>query len=304
MHFSGKPILRSKNKLATVLYNKKILPFYYKLGMSWENLPRIEPGQFIMLRISHQVDPLLRRPFGVYKTFGQGAMSKKQGIEIIYKVVGKGTKLMTDLKPDDTVDILGPLGNGFPNPLSSPFAKGGQRGLNIIMVAGGIGIAPFYLLAKSYQLKAISLKLLFGGRGKDDLPGLEDFQKLDSTMDISTEDGSIGKKGLVTDLLKKELSKKGAHIVYACGPKGMLKEVAGIAAKADVPCYVSLDNAMACGIGACLGCAVKTVRSSVFGVRGKKEINSQLSTRDSQLYKMVCKDGPVFNAREIAWEEL
>ena len=123
-------------------------------------------------------------------------------------------------------------------------------------------------------------------------------------MDISTEDGSIGKKGLVTDLLKKELSKKGVHIVYACGPKGMLKEVAGIAEKADVPCYVSLDNAMACGIGACLGCAVKTVRSSVFGVRGKKEINSQLSTRDSQLYKMVCKDGPVFNAREIAWEEL
>src|SRR3990172_5537817 len=95
MHFSGKPILRSKNKLATVLYNKKILPFYYKLGMSWENLPRIEPGQFIMLRISHQVDPLLRRPFGVYKILGQGARGKGQGVEIVYKVVGKVTSLMT-----------------------------------------------------------------------------------------------------------------------------------------------------------------------------------------------------------------
>ena len=255
--------------------------------MSWENLPRIEPGQFIMLRISHQVDPLLRRPFGVYKTFGQGARNKKQGIEIIYKVVGKGTKLMTDLKADDTVDILGPLGNGFPLDL-------GKK--DIIMVAGGIGIAPFYLLAKSYQLSAISSKLLFGGRGKDDLPGLEDFQKMDSTMDISTEDGSIGKKGLVTDLLKKELLKKGNHIVYACGPKGMLKEVAGIAEKADVPCYVSLDNAMACGIGACLGCAVK-IRNQESEVRSQK-------SKTFGPYKMVCSDGPVFDAREIAWKEI
>ena len=282
--------------MATVLYNKKILPFYYKLGMSWENLPRIEPGQFIMLRISHQVDPLLRRPFGVYKILGQGARGKGQGVEIVYKVVGKGTRLMTVLRPGDTVDLLGPLGNGFPNPLSSPFDKGGQRGLNIIMVAGGIGIAPFYLLAKSYQLSAISSKLLFGGRGKDDLPGLEDFQKMDSTMDISTEDGSIGKKGLVTDLLKKELLKKGNHIVYACGPKGMLKEVAGIAEKADVPCYVSLDNAMACGIGACLGCAVK-IRSQESEVRSQK-------SKTFGPYKMVCSDGPVFDAREIAWKEI
>src|SRR3989338_4694249 len=108
--------------------------------MSCENLPRIEPGQFIMLRISHQVDPLLRRPFGVYKILGPGARGKGQGGEIVYKVVGKGTRLMTHLRPGDTVDRLGPLGNGFSNTLSSPFAKGGQGGLNIIMLAGGIGI--------------------------------------------------------------------------------------------------------------------------------------------------------------------
>ncbi len=285
-----------------VLYNEKILPLYYKIGMSWEDLPAIGPGQFIMLRINDRIDPLLRRPFGVYKIIGTGR--KKNGIEIIYKVVGKGTGLMTNLKPGDTVDLLGPLGNGFPNSLSSPFAKpnllsspfakGGQRGLKIIMVAGGIGIAPFYFLAKSYQQSPISLKLLFGGRGKDDLPGLEDFKKLRIDMAISTQDGSVGKKGLVTELLKKEITKKGDCVVYACGPKGMLKAVAQMAADVNTPCYVSLDNTMACGMGACLGCAVKVQGQ---GARGKEKQNSQL-------YKMACKDGPVFDAKEIAWEEI
>lgn len=283
-----------------VLYNKKILPLYYKLGMSWEDLPAIEPGQFIMLRINDRIDPLLRRPFGIYKTLGAGR--KKEGIEIVYKVVGKGTRLMTGLKPGDTVDVLGPLGNGFPNPPAPPFAKEGKSGRvgsahRIIMVAGGIGIVPFYLLAESCQLSAINLKLLFGGKGKDDLPGLEDFQKLRIDMAVSTQDGSVGKKGLVTELLKSEIRNPKSKIIYACGPKGMLKAVAKMAEDADVPCYVSLDNAMACGMGACLGCAVKIQRPGARG-KGQEKQTSEL------IYKMVCKDGPVFDAREIAWEAI
>lgn len=279
-----------------ILYNKQILPLYYKLGINWQPLPDIQPGQFIMLRINDRIDPLLRRPFGVYKIIG--TRGKGQGIEIVYKVVGKGTRLMTGLKPGDAVDLLGPLGNGFP-----PIGRVGSAH-RIIMVAGGIGIAPFYMLAKNYLQSTISLKLLFGGRGKDDLPGLEDFQKLRIAMAISTQDGSVGKRGLVTELLKKEITKKDDCVVYACGPKGMLKAVAKMAEDASIPCYVSLDNAMACGMGACLGCAVKTVRSSGFGVRGKNDINFQLPTLNSQLYKMVCKDGPVFDAKEISWEAI
>ncbi|MBI5048716.1 MAG: dihydroorotate dehydrogenase electron transfer subunit [Deltaproteobacteria bacterium] len=281
-----------------VLYNEKILPLYYKLGMSWEGLPAIEPGQFVMLRITEQVDPLLRRPFGVYKILGlgaggQGSEGSEQGIEILYKVVGKGTKLMANLKPGYTVDVLGPLGNGF-----QPISKVGsvRQNQRIIMAAGGIGIVPFYLLAKNYHLSSISLKLLFGGRGKDDLPGLEDFKKFGIDTAVSTDDGSMGKNGLVTDLLKKELSKKGDCVVYACGPKAMLKAVAKMAEDADTPCYVSLDNAMACGIGACLGCAVK-IRGQGSGVRSQK-------SKAFSPYKMVCKDGPVFDAKEIAWEEI
>ena len=286
--------------IADVLYNRKILPAYYRLGIGLKKVPSFKPGQFIMLRITEQVDPLLRRPFGVYRILGsrvrgQGARDKGQGIEILYKVVGKGTRLMTGLKLGDKLDILGPLGNGFP--LKDKGQGAGVKGKEIIMIAGGIGIAPFYLLGAGVKGQGARVKLLFGGKSKDDLPGLEDFKSLKIDMEISTDDGSVGKKGLVTDLLMSELRTLNSELrtVYACGPKEMLKEVARIAEKADAPCYVSLDNVMACGIGACLGCAVK-IRSQ------KSEVRSFTPT--SQIYKMVCKDGPVFDAREIEWEEV
>ncbi|MEK7688817.1 MAG: dihydroorotate dehydrogenase electron transfer subunit, partial [Deltaproteobacteria bacterium] len=230
--------------LTEIIYNRKILPLYYKLGIRWEPRPLVKPGQFVMLHFPNYIELLLRRPFGVYRIIDEG-------VEILYKVVGKGTRLMTGLRQGDMVDMLGPLGNGF-------LLDSGKK--DIIMVAGGIGIAPFYLSVVSGQRSAVRQKLLFGGRGKDDLPGLEDFKKLDIEMKISTQDGSIGEKGLVTELLKSEIRNPKSTIIYTCGPKGMLKEVAGIALNLDMRCYVSLDNVMACGIGACLGCAVK-VRS-------------------------------------------
>ncbi|HBR17488.1 MAG: hypothetical protein A3G39_05900 [Deltaproteobacteria bacterium RIFCSPLOWO2_12_FULL_43_16] len=284
----------TKRNRMKVLYNKQILPDYYKLGISWKDSPDIEPGQFVMLRLTGRIDPLLRRPFGIYKILGQG-------IEILYRVVGKGTRLMTDLKSGGTVDVLGPLGNNFP--VDKHYKE-------IIMVAGGIGIVPFYTLVEKLKVKGSRSRLLFGGRGKDDLPGLEDFKKLGIDISISTDDGSVGKKGFVTKLLKKELSKNGDYVIYACGSKGMLKEVARITDEADAPCYVSLDQAMACGIGACLGCAIK-VRGARLEVRGKdlknipeKYETSNLKPQTSNFYKMVCKDGPVFDAKEIAWEEI
>lgn len=265
-----------RQTIIRVLYNREILPTYYRLGLeaplSWKGyLSDLQPGQFVMLRLG-DMDPLLRRPFGVYKFLGQG-------IEILYKVVGKGTAIMSRLKEGDEIDVLGPLGRPFP-------LLDGYN--NIIMVAGGVGIVPFYLLGVRYKTSGVRPRLLFGGRDKEDLPGLEDFQKLGIETTISTEDGSMGQKGLVTELLKKELSRMGPSLVYACGPKGMLRAVAHMAQKTGVTCYVSLDRVMACGIGACLGCAVKT--------RGP------LTPEPS--YKMVCKDGPVFDARDIVWEEI
>ena len=297
--------------IADVLYNRKILPAYYRLGIGLKKVPSFKPGQFIMLRITEQVDPLLRRPFGVYRILGsrvrgqgsrvrgQGSRVREQGIEILYKVVGKGTRLMTGLKLGDKLDILGPLGNGFELSHSTG---------DIIMIAGGIGIAPFYLLGAGVKGQGARVKLLFGGRSKDDLPGLDDFKKLKINIKISTQDGSVGKKGLVTDLLKSELRTPNSKLqtIYACGPKGMLKEVERVAKTANAPCYVSLDNVMACGIGACLGCAVKSrAQSSELRVQRLKGLKSPLSALHSESsYKMVCKDGPVFDAWEIEWEEV
>ena len=130
------------------------------------------------------------------------------------------------------------------------------------------------------------------------------FQDLGINMKVGTDDGSMGKKGFVISVVKKEILGKTA--IYTCGPKGMLKEVAGIAENLDAPCYVSLDNVMACGIGACLGCAVK-VRSQRSGVRGQKSEGLNPDPRSptpDPVYKMVCKDGPVFDSREIEWEEV
>src|SRR3989338_1193234 len=297
--------------IADVLYNRKILPAYYRLGIGLKKVSSFKPGEFIMLRITEQVDPLLRRPFGVYRILGsrirgQGSRVREQGIEILYKVVGKGTRLMTGLKPGDKLDILGSLGNGFP--LTDKGQGAGVKGKEIIMIAGGIGIAPFYLLAERLKAEGFRQRLLFGGRSKDDLPGLDDFKKLKINIKISTQDGSVGKKGLVTDLLKSELRTPNSKLqtIYACGPKGMLKEVERVAKTANAPCYVSLDNVMACGIGACLGCAVKSrAQSSELRVQRLKGLKSPLSALHSESsYKMVCKDGPVFDAWEIEWEEV
>ncbi len=269
--------------LVEILYNEEILLHYYKMGLLWSLPSTIEAGQFLMLRVSDGIDPFLRRPFGIYRTISIERGSKKLGgVEILYKVVGKGTGLMAGLRQGHKVDVLGPLGVGFPG-----FDGDGK----LIMVAGGVGIVPFYLLAEGLANKDSRVQLLFGGRCKDDLPGLPDFENLGTEIKISTDNGELGVRGAVTELLEKEVSDDST--VYACGPKGMLKEVARIARERGVPCFVSLDKIMACGMGACLGCAIK--------VSGRK---SQNTAQNLSPYKMVCKDGPVFDAEEIVWKEL
>src|SRR3990170_7607351 len=187
-----------------------------------------------MLRVTDSFDPLLRRPFGVYD-----ALQSNSGVELFYRVVGKGTSIMSGLMPGDTVDVLGPLGNGFPMPSAKE---------NLVMVAGGVGIAPFYLLAKNSIKKNIPVTLLYGARNSKELKIAADFKKIGVKVKVSTEDGSIGKKGFVTSLLEEELKVPPFHkglgsrcrakrnamgsggikkntVVYACGPIGMLKEV-------------------------------------------------------------------------------
>jgi dihydroorotate dehydrogenase electron transfer subunit len=252
-----------------VLYNRRITPSYYKLGLSMGtpgralDLKSLVPGQFVMLKVSDGTDPLLRRPFSVYNLIGPERERVRGGMELLYKVAGRGTEIMSGWEEGRMVDVLGPLGNGFPRP----------RG-KLLMVAGGIGIASFYLLAKKHPAS----ELVFGARSRADAALAKDFRGLVKKLKVTTEDGSVGEKGLVSKLVGKVL--KPGTVVYACGPEAMLRAVSEIARKKGVKCLVSMERAMACGMGACLGCAVKMKNG---------------------VYKMACSDGPVFKAEDIQW---
>ena len=248
-----------------IVSNKRIAPDHYRLSFKAPAIAvNTKPGQFFNIKVDSSYRPLLRRPFGAHKIY-------KDRIEILYKVVGKATEILSKKKKNDTLSVVGPLGNGFN--LLHP--RGVHRGGgSTVLVGGGHGVAPLLALAKT--LKAAKLMVYIGARTKKHIVCEKDFEKLGGKVHIATEDGSKGHKGLVTDLFKKTM--RGA--IYACGPKPMLKAVAGFAKRRKIPCQVSLEEYVACGIGTCLGCAVKTKSG----------------------YKLICKDGPVFDAKEIIWQ--
>ena len=275
---------------AKILSNKKIAPEHYVLAFKLpKTAGKTTPGQFFNIRVSNAYNPLLRRPFGAHKI-------SPEKIEILYKVVGKATTILSAKKKGNVLDIIGPLGNGFKAPSSASAA---------ILVAGGHGVAPLCALATELTQSHLpggtvvppgrwdcgvrcgwvpKLSVIIGACTKNHVVCEKEFKKLGAKVHIATEDGSKGRKGLVTDLLKKHLNRQtrkpaNPQTIYACGPKAMLKAVAKIAARYSIPCRVSLEEYVACGTGTCLGCAVKT-RSG---------------------YKLICKDGPVFDSKEIIW---
>lgn len=263
-------------KEAIILKNEALGAEFFLISLKWSGARKVRPGQFVMVRVTGGVDPLLRRPFSVYNVRGGT-------VELLYKVVGKGTRILASLSPGDRVDLLGPLGKGFPVP-SAAFGEKGR----LLMVAGGVGIAPFYHLAQNITCSAL---LIFGARTKKDTVAAAGFKNIGVKTIISTEDGSRGVKGLVTDILEREMRR--GDIVYGCGPSPMLKAVASLTEAKGIRCLVSLERAMACGIGVCLGCAVKTSPHSPATV-----------IKDDRSYHMVCSDGPVFDSRDVDWDLL
>jgi dihydroorotate dehydrogenase electron transfer subunit len=222
--------------------------------------PGHRPGQFAMLSLdpdgAHR-DPLLPRPMAVYRAEGER-------VEFRFKIVGRGTRLLAALHGGDGLGVVGPLGNGFAEPGARP-----------ILVGGGTGTASLYELAAGAGARA---RVLLGGRTRDDVLGLADFEKLPAALEVATDDGSLGHRGPVTDLLRPGASDE----VYACGPTAMMRRAYELARAAGARCLVSLESPMACGFGVCLGCAVPT--------RGP--------------YRYVCTHGPVFEADDLDWERL
>ena len=223
------------------------------------------PGQFVHISCGTEgsTDPLLRRPISIHK------INKKKGtIELYYLVVGKGTTLLSQRLADDNISVMGPLGRGFELNIQEQKA---------ILVGGGMGIAPLLALAEELKLQGKEVIVLLGAADAQGLNRSKAFEEFGQVIEV-TQDGSLGKKGLVTEHLTS-LIDKGNTVIYSCGPEGMLKAVVEIADQLNVPCQISLEASMACGVGACLGC------TCVSGVKGG--------------YPKVCKDGPVFWSNEV-----
>lgn len=252
----------------TIVSNERDTDSYFRLVLcAPEIAPLVQPGQFAHIRVTPLRDALLRRPFSIFQVVADT-------FSILYKTVGKGTKALSRMRTGEEVSVIAPLGHGFTVP-----KRGGETPL---LVAGGYGMAAMYLLAQRSSQKGI---VFVGGRKRVDILCEKEFAALGWDVRVTTEDGSHGEKGLVTQPLLAELKHAVAQRkLFACGPTGMLKAVGKIAEDFNVPCELSMDEHMCCGVGVCLTCVIP------------------VKTGDSWEYQRTCTEGPVFDAREIVWQ--
>jgi len=247
-----------KQIVAPVISNQEVIPNCYLMWLdSREIADEAKPGQFIMVRCCE--DTVLPRPFSIHQRDGGK-------IALLFQIIGKGTDWLSQRNTGDKVDIFGPLGNGF---TLQPETR------NIMLVAGGIGIAPLYFLAQEALRKGYSIHLLYGTANANRYP--EDFLPSKIKLVAATEDGSVGQKGLITELLLGYVD--WADQVFACGPLLMYKSMAQMPELKGKSVQVSLEVRMGCGLGVCYGCTVKT----------------------KQGLKQICKDGPIFELSDLIW---
>jgi dihydroorotate dehydrogenase electron transfer subunit len=255
--------------------NRKVARDHFVMELEAPYLAKnAKPGQFVNVKVSENTtDPLLRIPLGIHAV-------RNKRVKMLYKVVGQATEILSAKRKGEMLDVLGPIGNGYD---LSPLSK---KGASAALVAGGHGVAPLYGLAEAITKRKKKVAFFTGAGTADHIVCDKELRKLGVKVYIATEDGSQGKKCYVTDILKEHFERtsddKKRMIIYACGPRPMLAAVARFSKQVGVPAQVSLDAYMACGTGACLGCAIETVDG----------------------YKLVCKDGPVFDAQEIRWDKI
>jgi len=244
---------------APVVANRELAPGLFSLWAEHARTARdARPGQFLNVKVSDGPDPVLRRPISV-------ADVEKDRLRLVFRAVGRGTGLLGRLKPGDEVDVLGPLGR----PVRVPVKR------NAIVCGGGVGIAPLLLLAR-YLRRANRVTVLLGARSREELILDREFRRLGTNLEFATDDGSFGHRGPVTELLGPALEKSDNPIVYACGPRPMLREL--VARAGDVPVWGFVEERMGCGTGICYCCAVK---------------------RRTGGYVRFCQEGPVVKLNDI-----
>ncbi|MFA4984768.1 MAG: dihydroorotate dehydrogenase electron transfer subunit [Candidatus Omnitrophota bacterium] len=252
-----------------ILNHKKAGPRHYLLKLEAPfSISKARAGQFVQIRVSDTLEPFLRRPFSIHRVEGSA-------FEVLYEVLGRASKILSRARTGELLDVIGPLGNGFPEP---------PPGARVILVAGGMGVAPLVFLAEQIAAKNRKALVLLGARDKAGLLCEKDFRILGAEVMIATDNGSKGFKGRISVLLKSVLqagARSQEAVIYSCGPRPMLREMAGLSREFNVNAWLSLEEHMACGLGACLGCVVDTVDG----------------------YRRVCKEGPVFESSRIIWEK-
>lgn len=279
------------DEIVAVVENRPLTGGHFLLDLySPRQAQATRPGQFAMVRLLGHSDVLLRRPMSIYDLMPGEITGQKPDnstsatiIRLLYKVVGRGTRLMAALKPGDQVELLAPLGHGFFEEEYMPTAKVADE---VLHVAGGIGIAALLLPARQVAKAGLRQRLFFGGRTQEDLVGVEDFEPYVQGITVATENGSKGYHGYVTGALEKHLKDhpKGKFLIMACGPWAMLRATVDLAQRYGHPCLVSMENRMGCGLGVCLGCCIR-VDGTGHGA-----------------YERVCTEGPVFPAERVIWE--
>lgn len=221
-------------------------------------------GQFLEIRVTENIEPLLRRPISIFNI-------EEDIVEFIFQVKGKGTEILSTKQEGEEIDILGPLGKGTFN---------FQNKQNIAIIGGGIGIFPLYELAKEAN-KITNVNMYLGFRSKDFVVLEDEYRKVSNKFVLTTDDGTYGEKGFAINFLKQDIEDGKIDGIYACGPLPMLKAVQSLAKEYKIPCQISLEERMGCGIGVCLGCAVK------------------VNAGEELVYTHVCKAGPVFDANVV-----
>ena len=265
--------------LAGVVSNEREGEANLRLVLEVGDWPDWNPGQFVMLSPGPETgvlrhDPLLPRPMAIFESYGEPG---RERIEVVYKVEGRGTRLIAEASVGDRVRVVGPLGQGFETAALTSRS---------ILVGGGTGAASLYRLARDAPAAA-SVSVILGAQRSELLMAAGDFEKLGLDLRFATEDGSRGTKGLVTDVLKALLAETreadADTRLFACGPTAMMRACYDLALAAGVPCSVALENRMACGFGVCLGCAVPMAAGG---------------------FSLVCHQGPVYDAAELDWPGL
>ncbi len=260
---------------AELIHTEQVTPSHYLLTFVCPPVAeQAQPGQFVTVRVANTDAPLLRRPFSIMN------VNRAEGsFELLVRVVGRGTQMLAEAAVSTYFDLVGPTGQPFPR---------SDNPKEVLLVAGGVGVAPLIFLADVLQALTVPyyVRGLFGADTEDNLVCWQEFSTRCDEFTVATEDGSAGEAGMVTGLLSDQLGRGDVDCVYACGPVAMLAEVAGQCEAHQLPCWVSVEQRMACGVGACLGCVIP--------VRGQ----------GYSRYLRVCREGPVFAAAQIDWEAM